>query len=159
MSVRGLGFFRPPRDSSAAQLRGSPFSDRYEGDSAASSDDPNQWTFKHSSRNRPLNDSMNDTNSWQEPDRGDMLSRRLRGVLPVIALLNLRLLVWTATNWRDVYRRSAVWTPCIVAVTVYGQHADRQRSRAAGFAYTLVKPSDFDALNEIVRIRRLLIAV
>ena len=35
----------------------------------------------------------------------------------------------------------------LVAITGYGQEADRQKTRAAGFVHHLVKPVDFDALE------------
>lgn len=38
----------------------------------------------------------------------------------------------------------------LIAVTGYGQHRDRQRSRAAGFETHLVKPVDFDALDRVL---------
>ncbi|MDX1964368.1 MAG: response regulator [Pirellulales bacterium] len=37
----------------------------------------------------------------------------------------------------------------LVAVTGYGQEADRQRSLAAGFDYHLIKPADFEEVREI----------
>jgi len=39
----------------------------------------------------------------------------------------------------------------IVALTGWGQEADRQRTRAAGFDYHLTKPVDFDALEDWLR--------
>jgi CheY-like chemotaxis protein len=39
---------------------------------------------------------------------------------------------------------------CLVAITGYGQEADRQRARAAGFAEHLVKPVEFAALQRIL---------
>jgi signal transduction histidine kinase len=39
---------------------------------------------------------------------------------------------------------------CLVAITGYGQEADRQRARAAGFAEHLVKPIEFAALQRIL---------
>jgi signal transduction histidine kinase/CheY-like chemotaxis protein len=39
----------------------------------------------------------------------------------------------------------------LVAVTGYGQAADRQRTQAAGFDYHLVKPIDLAALDEVIR--------
>jgi signal transduction histidine kinase len=39
---------------------------------------------------------------------------------------------------------------CLVAITGYGQEADRQRARAAGFAEHLVKPIEFAVLQRIL---------
>ena len=38
----------------------------------------------------------------------------------------------------------------LVALTGYGQDADRQRSQDAGFNYHLVKPADFDEVEKIL---------
>jgi PAS domain S-box-containing protein len=38
----------------------------------------------------------------------------------------------------------------LIALTGYGQDADRQRSQEAGFDYHLVKPVDYDALTELL---------
>jgi CheY-like chemotaxis protein len=38
----------------------------------------------------------------------------------------------------------------LVALTGYGQDADRQRSRDVGFDYHLVKPVDIDKLERIL---------
>ena len=38
----------------------------------------------------------------------------------------------------------------LIALTGYGQDADRQRSQEAGFDYHLVKPVDCDALKELL---------
>jgi CheY-like chemotaxis protein len=38
----------------------------------------------------------------------------------------------------------------LVAMTGYGQEADRQRSREAGFDHHLVKPADFSDLQHIL---------
>jgi CheY-like chemotaxis protein len=40
---------------------------------------------------------------------------------------------------------------CIVAVTGYGQRADRERAVAAGFAAHLVKPVDIEHLDLVLR--------
>jgi CheY-like chemotaxis protein/two-component sensor histidine kinase len=40
--------------------------------------------------------------------------------------------------------------PLLVAVTGWGEKADRERSREAGFAYHLTKPVDFDALASLL---------
>jgi CheY-like chemotaxis protein len=43
--------------------------------------------------------------------------------------------------------------PVIVAVTGWGQEADRQRAREAGFDHHLVKPVDLDELQAIISAR------
>ena len=44
----------------------------------------------------------------------------------------------------------AAGEPLLVAVTGWGEKADRARSREAGFAYHLTKPVDFDALASLL---------
>jgi two-component system CheB/CheR fusion protein len=39
---------------------------------------------------------------------------------------------------------------CLVAMTGYGQDQDRQRTRAAGFDFHLLKPFDADALAQLL---------
>jgi CheY-like chemotaxis protein len=48
--------------------------------------------------------------------------------------------------------RSMAWgaSPVIVALTGWGQEADRQRSKEAGCDVHLVKPLDFDRLTELL---------
>ena len=41
--------------------------------------------------------------------------------------------------------------PAVVAVTGWGQEADRQRTRAAGFDEHLVKPVSMDSLERVLR--------
>jgi CheY-like chemotaxis protein len=41
---------------------------------------------------------------------------------------------------------------CLVAVTGYGQDADKDRARAAGFSEHLVKPIEFPSLDRILTI-------
>ena len=38
----------------------------------------------------------------------------------------------------------------LIALTRYGQESDRQRTRAAGFHHHLVKPVDFQTLEQVV---------
>ena len=47
---------------------------------------------------------------------------------------------------RDLWRETAI----LIAVTGYGQEADRQRSRDAGFDHHLVKPADFGKVRQIL---------
>ena len=39
---------------------------------------------------------------------------------------------------------------CLVAMTGYGQEADKQRSQEAGFDHHLVKPADFSEVKQIL---------
>lgn len=45
----------------------------------------------------------------------------------------------------------AVANATLVAITGYGQEADRRRTHEAGFDHHLVKPVDFDAVQQILR--------
>jgi PAS domain S-box-containing protein len=51
---------------------------------------------------------------------------------------------------RAIRRDEALGTPMLVAMTGYGQDADRLRSLAAGFDHHLVKPADFDQVRRIL---------
>lgn len=42
----------------------------------------------------------------------------------------------------------------LVALTGYGQESDRRKTQAAGFQYHLVKPVDFEAIEDVVSDRR-----
>ena len=50
-------------------------------------------------------------------------------------------------DWLHVHRGAA---PLIVALTGWGQDADRKRSKAAGCDEHLVKPLDFERLTELL---------
>ena len=52
-----------------------------------------------------------------------------------------------ARRLREVAETSA---SCLIALTGYGQPADRERARAAGFDHHLTKPADPDALLALV---------
>lgn len=47
-------------------------------------------------------------------------------------------------------QKSELGNAVLVAITGYGQEADRQRSLEAGFDYHLVKPADFDKVQQIL---------
>jgi PAS domain S-box-containing protein len=51
---------------------------------------------------------------------------------------------------KRIRREAAHPTMTLVALTGYGQAADRQRSREAGFDHHLVKPADFDEVEKIL---------
>jgi CheY-like chemotaxis protein len=38
----------------------------------------------------------------------------------------------------------------LIAITGYGQESDRQRAREAGFDQHLIKPADFDKLQQLL---------
>jgi PAS domain S-box-containing protein len=54
---------------------------------------------------------------------------------------------------RTIHRDAAHRNLPLVAITGYGQPADRERSRAAGFCEHLVKPVDLRALDDVLRRR------
>lgn len=68
---------------------------------------------------------------------------------PTIALLDIGLPVM---DGYELGRRLRRWSPMIhlVAVTGYGQDADREHSREVGFDHHLVKPLDFEELAIIL---------
>ncbi len=51
---------------------------------------------------------------------------------------------------RRIHREHTLETTVLIAVTGYGQHEDRQRSRDAGFDHHLAKPADFVELERIL---------
>jgi CheY-like chemotaxis protein len=69
---------------------------------------------------------------------------------PDVVLLDIGL---PGMDGLEVCRRLRVRSgdqPLIVALTGYGQEADRRRSREAGFDAHLVKPADLEALQELL---------
>jgi CheY-like chemotaxis protein len=67
---------------------------------------------------------------------------------PAIALLDIGLPVMDGYELAGRLRKiSGMKQLRLIAVTGYGQEADRQRSRAAGFDQRLVKPIDLEALG------------
>jgi CheY-like chemotaxis protein len=55
------------------------------------------------------------------------------------------------TATRHIRARLERRRPAVVAVTGWGQDADRQRTRAAGFDEHLVKPVSVDSLERVLR--------
>jgi PAS domain S-box-containing protein len=51
---------------------------------------------------------------------------------------------------KQIRETPALQKPVLVAMTGYGQDADRQRSQETGFDHHLVKPADFRAVQEIL---------
>jgi CheY-like chemotaxis protein len=71
---------------------------------------------------------------------------------PDVALLDLGLPVMDGYELAERLQRSTVGAPlALIAVTGYGQEADRQRTEASGFRAHLVKPIDLDALHRILQ--------
>jgi CheY-like chemotaxis protein len=70
---------------------------------------------------------------------------------PEIALLDLGLPVMDGYELAQRLAASGAGDLEMVAVTGYGQEADRERTRAAGFAQHLVKPIDLDQLEAWLR--------
>jgi PAS domain S-box-containing protein len=75
-----------------------------------------------------------------------------REFLPDVILLDIGL---PGMNGFEVARRlrseSALGTPCLVAITGYGQDTDREKAREAGFDYHLTKPVDPQRLQALLR--------
>ena len=70
---------------------------------------------------------------------------------PAIAVLDIGLPVMDGYELAERLRRiQGLEDVKLIAVTGYGQEADRQQSRSAGFAHHFVKPVDFEALERIV---------
>jgi CheY-like chemotaxis protein len=72
--------------------------------------------------------------------------------LPEIALLDIGLPVMdgyeVAAHLRDLPGLTGIR---LIAVTGYGQPADRQKTQAAGFSHHLTKPVNLQALEAVVR--------
>jgi signal transduction histidine kinase len=69
---------------------------------------------------------------------------------PSIALLDIGLPVMDGYELASRVRQAHGKSVKLVAITGYGQAADRERSRAAGFDAHLVKPVDLDALAALL---------
>ena len=69
---------------------------------------------------------------------------------PDIALLDLGLPVMDGYQLAQKFQTELPHPPRLVAMTGYGQVADRDRTRAAGFQAHVVKPVDFDRLAAIL---------
>ena len=65
---------------------------------------------------------------------------------PHVVLLDLGLPVMDGYEVADQLRAAGVTVP-LIAVTGYGQEADRERSEMAGFVAHFVKPVDLDELR------------
>jgi signal transduction histidine kinase len=71
--------------------------------------------------------------------------------VPDIALLDIGLPVIDGYEVaRTMIAQMGAKTPTLVAITGYGQSADRERSRAAGFHGHLVKPVQLEKLREVI---------
>jgi PAS domain S-box-containing protein len=69
---------------------------------------------------------------------------------PEVALLDVGLPVMDGYELAAALSSAGAHPPVLVAITGYGQDADRARSKAAGFSLHLVKPVDLDALNALL---------
>ena len=70
---------------------------------------------------------------------------------PAVAILDLGLPVMDGYELAARLRElPGLGTVRLIALTGYGQESDRQRTRAAGFHHHLVKPVDFQALEQVV---------
>jgi signal transduction histidine kinase len=71
---------------------------------------------------------------------------------PDVALLDLGLPVMDGYELAERLQSRATGAPMVViAITGYGQEADRQRSESCGFRAHLVKPIDLDALQRLLQ--------
>ena len=58
---------------------------------------------------------------------------------------------WTATRWRDESGANPDYEKVtLIALTGWGQEADRKSTMAAGFDYHLIKPADINALQALL---------
>jgi PAS domain S-box-containing protein len=82
---------------------------------------------------------------------GEQALERAQAFRPDVVLLDIGL---PGVDGYEVARRMRACKPLqsvrLVAITGYGQEADRERARSAGFAFHLVKPLEFAALQEIL---------
>jgi PAS domain S-box-containing protein len=82
---------------------------------------------------------------------GEQALERAQAFRPDVVLLDIGL---PGVDGYEVARRIRACEPLqsvrLVAITGYGQEADRERARSAGFAYHLVKPLEFSALQRIL---------
>ena len=51
---------------------------------------------------------------------------------------------------QQIRRQEALKNVLLVALTGYGQQSDLQHSKIAGFDYHLVKPTEFDKIEELL---------
>jgi CheY-like chemotaxis protein len=84
---------------------------------------------------------------------GEQALEQARSFKPEVVLLDIGL---PGVDGYEVARRiralGDLQTVRLVAITGYGQEADKARARAAGFADHLVKPVEFPALQRILAI-------
>jgi CheY-like chemotaxis protein/anti-sigma regulatory factor (Ser/Thr protein kinase) len=83
--------------------------------------------------------------AWDGPSALDAATR----FRPHVVLLDLGLPVMDGYEVADRLRGAGV-SALLIAVTGYGQEADRSRSRSAGFAAHFVKPVDLDELRHFL---------
>ncbi|MBV9346317.1 MAG: response regulator [Gammaproteobacteria bacterium] len=93
-----------------------------------------------------------DGHTVQTAYNGEQALARAQQLRPRVVLLDIGL---PGLDGYEVARRLKARQPageelCLIAITGYGQDADRERATAAGFAHHLVKPIDFSSLQEIL---------
>jgi CheY-like chemotaxis protein len=71
-------------------------------------------------------------------------------IQPQLVLLDLGMPGLDGYETAQRLRHAHATPPVLVAVTGWGQRADRRRVRAAGFDHHLVKPADLGALQAIL---------
>jgi CheY-like chemotaxis protein len=83
---------------------------------------------------------------------GPSALERVRDFRADVALLDIGLPVMDGYELAERLRTSAdgIPGPTLIAVTGYGQEADRNRTAAAGFAHHLVKPIDIQELLSLL---------
>jgi CheY-like chemotaxis protein len=76
----------------------------------------------------------------------------VHGFLPEVVILDIGLPVMDGYELASRLRqREGGSAMKLIAITGYGQAADRERSRAAGFDAHLVKPVDLDVLADLLQ--------
>jgi CheY-like chemotaxis protein len=83
--------------------------------------------------------------AWDGPSALDVATR----FTPHIVLLDLGLPVMDGYEVADRLRDAGI-SARVIAVTGYGQEADRSRSQSAGFVAHFVKPVDLDELRHFL---------
>jgi CheY-like chemotaxis protein/anti-sigma regulatory factor (Ser/Thr protein kinase) len=70
---------------------------------------------------------------------------------PHVSLLDIGLPVMDGFELAGQLRKNpGLQNTCLIAVTGYGQEADRQKTRAAGFRHHLVKPVDLKSIDTVL---------
>ena len=86
---------------------------------------------------------------------GDDVLGRLLEALPDVIVLDLGLPVMNGFELAaHIRQRPHLVDIPMIAVTGYGQEADRRRTTAEGFVEHLVKPVDVDTLEHVIRAQR-----